>query len=137
MADLTITAANVLAASGATTYDATAGDTITRGQAVYLDSADSNKAKRARANAATTDEVKGVALQDVASGQPLRIITGGDLNIGATLVVGKVYVLSAAAAGGVAPVDDLVTTNYVSVIGVASTASNLQVKLNNSAAQVP
>jgi hypothetical protein len=63
MADLTITAASVLAGSGAKKVNGTAGATITAGQAVYLDSAD-NEYKLADNDSATAAvrTVAGIAL---------------------------------------------------------------------------
>lgn len=137
MADLTITAANVVAQDGATTVQVTAGGTVARGNPVYLDSADSNQAKAGRANAATTDEVYGIALNDAADEQPLVVITSGDLSLGAILTVGETYVLSAAAAGGIAPISDLTTGNYVTVLGIARTTSILQLSINSSGIAKP
>lgn len=137
MADLSITAANVVAQDGATIVYVTAGGTVARGNPVYLDSADSNQAKAGRANAATTDEVYGIALNDAADEQPLAVITSGDLSLGAILTVGETYVLSAGAAGGIAPIGDLTTGNYVSTLGVAKTTSLLQLAINNSGIAKP
>lgn len=137
MADLTITAANV--AKGATnnrTRQGTAGGTITAGMPVYLDSADSEY-KACQANAATTDEAVGIALHAASDGQPLTLLVGGDINMGATLTVGEVYVVSAAAAGGVAPIGDLTTGNYVTILGVATTASNLSLDIQVSSTAKP
>ena len=137
MADISVTAANVVAASGATKYTGRAGGTITAGQPVYEDPSDSYDLKAAKADAAATDKVKGIALHGASDGQPLTVITAGGLNIGATLTVGIIYVLSAAAAGGVAPSADLASTNYVTTLGVATTASNLDVQIHNSGAVKP
>jgi hypothetical protein len=52
MADLTITAANVIAGNSAKTETGTAGATVTAGQVVYKDSAD-NKFKLADNDSAT------------------------------------------------------------------------------------
>lgn len=134
MADLTITAANVLRPDTLSVIDSQhiAGGTITQGQPVYMDTSDSNKLKAARANAATTDYVFGIALNAASSGQHVTVLREGNITIGATLTVGQTYVLSAAAAGGIAPISDLVSTNYVSILGVATTASNLKVQILNA-----
>jgi hypothetical protein len=52
-------------------------------------------------------------------------LPGAVVNMGATLSLAKVYVLSETAAGGVAPVDDVLTTTYVTVLGVAQTTANM------------
>jgi hypothetical protein len=46
------------------------------------------------------------------------------INLGATLAVGEVYVVSAAL-GAIAPIGDLVSTNFVTPIGTAITTSVL------------
>lgn len=137
MADLSITAANVVADSDATKYSGTAGATITAGQACYVDSSDSYHIKLADAdNTSTTAEVKGIALNGASDGQPVDLITEGDLDIGATVTVGEIYVLSGTA-GGVCPEGDLATDDYVSVLGIGTATDNLAVKIHNSGAQVP
>lgn len=135
MANLAITAANVVAAAGeATTRSVTAGATITAGQAIYLDS--SNEAQLAHCEtSATTAAVIGIALNGAADGQPLQIATAGQLDLGATLTVGKIYVLSTA--GLIAPVDDLTTADYVTIIGVADAADNIVLSIKASGVQVP
>ena len=132
MADLSITAANVAGGADAVNRQGIAGATITAGQALYQDSADSYKLKPARANAVATDLVVGIALHGAANNQPITYQSAGNINLGATLAVGQVYVLSAAAAGGIAPNADLLTGNFVSVLGVATSASNLIVNITNS-----
>jgi hypothetical protein len=132
MADITITAANVVAGASAQYYDTTAGATITAGQTVYIDASDSNKAKLADANASsTTATVKGVALNGASSGQPVKIQTSGSLTIGATITSGGVYVQSATA-GGIAPVADLTTGWRTSIIGIGTSTSVLKLFVNNS-----
>jgi len=129
MADLTVTAANVAEGSGAKKTTGTAGATITAGQTVYKDAADSNKIKLADADlsqAAST--VVGIALHAALSGQPITYQTDGQLDVGATLTVGEIYVLSGTA-GGIAPVADLAASDWVVILGVALATDNLDVQL--------
>lgn len=136
MADISVTAANVKIVSDAAVADGTAGATITAGQAVYLDETD-NKFKLADAdNTATTAAVRGIALNGASDGQPIKVASSGVLNMGATLTVGTIYVLSGTA-GGVCPASDLTSGDYVSLLGVAITAANLKLNINNSGVQVP
>lgn len=119
MADLTITAGSVLFTSG--TYQTrTAGAAITAGQAVYYDSStDRLKLAQCDGTAAEVDAV-GIALHGAASGQPLSYAgQGAVINIGATTAKGVEYVVSAAA-GGVAPLGDLVSTNKYTRLGYAT-----------------
>lgn len=132
MADISFTAANVDADANATTASGTAGATITAGQPLYQDSADSNQFKPAQADAASTDKVAGLALHGASDEQPITYITEGDLDLGGGLTKGTVYALSAAAAGGIAPVSDLTSSQFVTVLGVATSTTNLKVKIINS-----
>jgi hypothetical protein len=137
MADISVTAANVVAAAGATIRQGTAGATITAGQPLYEDSTASFKLKPAQADVVAEAKCVGIALHGASNGQPVSFITAGGLNIGATLTVGQVYVVSDAAAGGVAPYADLATGDFVTVLGVATTASNLVVNIQVSGIAKP
>lgn len=125
MANLTITAANVLAGSNATTRQGTAGATITAGQVVYFDDTTSTY-KLADCNSATAAvrSPAGIALNGASSGQPLMVLTGGDITIGATLTAGVAYYLSGTA-GGICPVADLIAGDYPTVLGIAKSTSVL------------
>lgn len=135
MADVSVTAANVAAGAGSTSVYGVAGATITAGQAVYLDSTTSTY-KLSDANAAGTATCDGIALNGAASGQPLKVLTEGLITIGGTVVVGTIYVVSETA-GGICPTTDLASGEYVSVIGVATTAAILNVRRINSGVAVP
>ena len=132
MADISVTAANVKKGSGATTITGTAGETITAGQVLYLDTAD-NEYKKADADASASAVAAGIALCGAADGQPIIIQTGGNINIGGTVTVGEIYVVSATA-GGVAPEGDLTTGNYVTVLGIGTTTANIALKIHSSGA---
>lgn len=135
MADLSITAANVAAASDARTKHGTAGATITAGMAVYLDAADGEYKIADCTTSADTADVEGIALHGASDGQPLTIQNGGGIDLGATLTVGETYVLSES--GAIAPIGDLLSDDYVTVLGTATTASNLKMALNVTGVQVP
>lgn len=68
--------------------------------------------------------VEGIATSGGATGQVFTFQRGGNINLGATLAIGKVYVLSTA--GAIAPVDDIAGTEFVTVLGVATTAALLK-----------
>lgn len=132
MADLTITAASVLAASGARKALEVAGAAITAGQAVYLDSTD-NTVKLADSNSATAAARVpfGIALNGAAAGQPVEVQTSGPVTLGATLTPGSTYYLSATP-GGICPAADLVTGMYPTILGIATSASVLDVAIEQS-----
>lgn len=134
MADLSITVANVLQASNAIVEHGTTGSgALTAGQAVYKDAtsgtwkkADSDDAD-AHVRAAT-----GIALHNSNPGQPIEVQRGGDLNLGATLTPGVEYYLSNTP-GGICPVADVGSGEYVCLIGVATSASNLSLNFKYTA----
>ena len=127
MADVAVTAANVLKSnnSATTTASGTAGATITAGQTLYADSTDSGKLKPASASALASAAVVGIALHAALDEQPITYVTRDPaLVTGATMIVGTVYVASATA-GGIAGDVDILTGEFVTVLGVASTATTL------------
>lgn len=136
--DLVPVAADVLAGATAKTSEnrkMAAGVTGTQGQTVYQDSdLDLNLAK---SDAAATAELAGVLLNAASPGQPAKIITEGDYNPGVAVVPGTLYVVSADAAGGIAPSTDLVSTNLSRALGFATTTSNIYVQINNNGGIVP
>lgn len=131
MADLTITAASVLAGSGAKidrAHNAAAG--ITAGQAVYKDG---DQWKLADDNSATAAArvPDGIALNNAGAGQPLAVLTSGDITIGATLTAGADYYLSDTP-GGICPRADLATGEYPCHLGIAKSTTVLHVEINAS-----
>lgn len=132
MADLVITAASVVAGSGAKKVTGTAGATITAGQVVYYDTATSTY-KLADTDSATAAvrSPAGIALNGAASGQTLAVHKSGLLTIGATVTAGVAYYLSGTA-GGICPVADVAAGDYPCIIGIATSAAILSVKIHES-----
>jgi len=139
MADLSQTAANV--AIGATTVRTRlvqVGEAVTQGQPVY----ESTDAKWYKTDAdvlasavaggivltpASTNGYALIALPDTVPGRAL-------INLGATLAVGTVYAVSTTA-GGIAPIADLASGDYITTIGTATTTALLdfQIVVSNTA----
>ena len=138
MVALSITAGNVLQATGATTEVVTYGATITQGQAVYLDTTTSTW-KLADADATVlTAAVGGISLTSGVATQKGVICTAGNINPGATVAIGTAYALDGAGvAGAIAPIADLGSGDWVSILGIATTTSNILLKINVSGVQVP
>lgn len=132
MADLSITAASVLASSTALRSTGVAGATITQGDVLYRDGSDANKLKLADADSsAATATVVGIALNAGAAGQPITYATyDPTFTPGATLAVGEVYTLSATP-GGICPVGDLGSGDYTSTLIVATTTSTGVLQISN------
>lgn len=132
MAEVSVTAANVVSGTDADFYVGTSGATITAGMAVYLDEID-NRLKMADANASLeAATVKGIALHAASAGQRLKVQTSGAITIGGTVVLSTIYILGAGGSGGIAPAADLASGWYTSILGVATSASVLQLDIFNS-----
>lgn len=127
MADLSITAANVRAASDASTRRGLAGATITAGQAVILNST-TNKYLLADADGAGLKGCDGIALHGAADGQPLEIQAAGDITIGATLTAGTTYYLSPTP-GGICPLADVASGDDPVILGIARSTSVLMLRI--------
>ncbi len=112
----------------------TAGGTIASGDPLRVSAL---KLVPAQADSSTTATVVGVALHDAEDGQPIAYSAGGKVAIASVATIGTVYVLSAAAPGGIAPWADLVQGNIVTVLGVATAATVLDLKILNSGAAIP
>lgn len=134
MTDISITAANVVKGSNAITEAGHAGATITAGQAVYLDPAD-RRYKLADSNGATAliRTPRGIALNGASAGQPLTIQKSGSLTIGATLTAGVTYYLSDTP-GGICPLADVGAGEYACIVGIALSASVLDIGIKYSGA---
>ncbi|MXN45918.1 hypothetical protein GR138_12010 [Shinella kummerowiae] len=129
MADLTITAASVVAGTNSTRDHGTAGETIAAGKAVFLEPT-TNKWMLSDNNGTGTRTVNGIALNGASFNQPLAIHKSGDITIGATLTAGTDYWLSGTA-GGICPVADLDTGMDPVLIGIAKSASVLAVDIQD------
>jgi len=129
MTDLVITAASVVAGSNAIKENGVAGETITAGQVVYRDSS-TGSYKLADTDSATAESrtPRGIALNGAASGQPLAIIRSGDVTIGATILAGVAYYLSGTA-GGICPVADVASGDYVALLGMGKSTTVLTVDI--------
>lgn len=131
MADLSITAANVLSGAAAVILHGTAGAAITAGQTAYLDTS-SNTWKLADSNgAAALRTPGGVALNNAAAGQPIALQKDGEITIGATLTAGVTYYQSDTP-GGICPVADVGSGEYSCIVGIAKSASVLDINIQPS-----
>jgi NADPH-dependent curcumin reductase CurA len=127
MADLTQTAANVaLGASTTPTRVVQFGVAVTQGNALYLSATDGKYYKADALTPGAQDAYGIVALPGSTPGQSL-------INLGATLAKGEVYAVSATA-GAIAPIGDITSGQYVTVIGIATTTAllNFQPSISNA-----
>lgn len=133
MAELSVTAANVIPVTGYTFETGIAGETITAGMPVYLKAADSRLWKAGHNGTSAIAAVVGISLHAALAGQPLRYQTSGSLGFGAILTVGVTYILGNTL-GSIAVDSDAGTTDYKTILGVASATSNMLLKIFASGA---
>lgn len=126
MAELSITAANVVRGSNAVVQDGMAGETITAGMLVYR--AADGLIMKVDADSATAlaRTPRGVALNGASLGQPIDYQSSGDITIGATLIPGLTYYASGATAGSICVLADVGATEYLCVVGIALSATVLR-----------
>ena len=132
MANLTITAANVgISGSDTRIKSVIVSEAVTQGQGVYYDTA-TNKYTRATAgDVVAKADARGIVLTPAGADGQCVIATGGLVIAGATLAVGTVYVVSATV-GLIAPIADMTTGDFVTILGVAKTTSVLELAINAS-----
>ena len=136
MADLSQTAANVaLGAGGVTVSVVNVGEAITQGQPLYLKSSD-NKYWRCDSDAEESAQAAGIALTPASTNGYVVMATGGTVNLGATLTVGETYCVSTNV-GAIAPIGDLTTGDYTTILGAALTTANLDLDLYISGVAKP
>jgi len=134
MADLVQTVANVRMQTNTLRRSETAGEAISAGMPVYRKSSD-NKWYQTIDTSATTALAGGIALTNASTDDLIDIALSGDLNVGATLTLAEIYVVSAA--GKIAPVGDLTSGDFVTILGVASSTSILELQINASGVAKP
>lgn len=134
MANVSITAANVLASSSAKKIFGVSGSALTQGAAVYLDA--NNRFQPANATtSATTAKVVGFVQDAVAAAlQPCVVVTAdAGYTPGFTAAIGNVVYLSGTdGAMTVTSTDVQATGYYVSVLGVMITTTTMNASIVSS-----
>ncbi|MBX4992282.1 hypothetical protein ABID08_000712 [Rhizobium binae] len=141
MADLVITAANVVAGTGVPTKTGVAGAAIAAGDIVYLDTATTGKWQLADSDAATAEARGqtgniGIALNSAAANQPIVVQTEGPVTLGAVLTAGIAYYLSDTP-GKLCPVADITGGDYYTLVGLAASTTVLNVDFQYSGVASP
>lgn len=138
MADVSVTGASVIPASGSLVQAVTAGATVTAGQVVYKDTSDSNQYKPADSDAAASAVGAGIAITDAEDEQPFVICTQGDLAVGTAgcVSIGTPYVVSSNA-GGIAPFADAGSANYITHLGIATLDTTITLRVQSSGVAIP
>lgn len=127
MADISVTAASVKLKSNVKPPTVVqVGESVTQGQPGYAKASDAGKYWRADADTAEEALATGVFMTPAsANGHAMFAGPGCIIDLGATLVVGQVYVVSANA-GGIAPYSDLASGDFVTIVGVPSAAGTIE-----------
>lgn len=128
MADLSVTAASVLAGTNAVVEHGTFGAAVAAGKVVYRDGTTRKYGLADSNGAASTKVPRGIALNGGADGQPGTIVRSGEVNVGAALTPGTAYYLSDTP-GGICPLADVGSGEDVVLLGVAKSASILMLDI--------
>ena len=129
MANYTITSADVkISGSNVRATTVVAGEAISEGQLVYLDAV-SGKYKLALATAEASANVVGVSVTSAALDGYFLMQSSRNYFAGTTLVAGDPVYLSATA-GAICPHADLVSTNYVTLLGHAISTSEIEINID-------
>lgn len=133
MADITITAANVKVESGAVIAPAPVqvGEAVTQGKVGYLDSATGKYMLAQSDGTAAQAAAAGIFVTPAATNGSAVLAKSGPMDLGATLVVGTTYVVSQTA-GGIAPIADVASGDFVTILGVAVAADQLTLNIVTS-----
>jgi len=129
MADVVLVPSAVVPGDGAQFQNGIAGVALFAGNVVALD-ATTQRFILATSATVAGSRVRGIAACSAAPGQPVRVQTGGMLNVGgALLTVAELYALSGLAPGKIDPLSDVTTGDFVTVLGGGQTPSLLQLRL--------
>lgn len=131
MATLTITPEDVKTTDNETVVQKfQAGAAVAQGEPVFSNSSNSDKHEPALNNTASNDVV-GIAITPAIADGYFYAVTSGKMDLGATLVTGTVYAVGDAA-GDINPVSDLGSADYVTTLGIATSTSEIDIKLHTS-----
>ena len=137
MADLSQTAANVTASTGASIGEVIYGESVTQGMPLYKNTTD-GKWYQCDANDTAAKAVCGAiaATPGVTDGAGYVYLPGTLVNLGATLTLGVTYILSATK-GAICPTTDLASASYLTVLGVPITTALMKFQPIVSGVQKP
>lgn len=131
MADLSITESNVaIASESSRVVPITFGETLLKGELAYLKASDGLYWK-ADSDASDTAKVSHLVIVGGTAGQIGVGLQQGNVSLGAILTAGTVYVLSSNS-GKICAISDgnHASGDFITIIGVASTTSVLNFKIN-------
>lgn len=124
--DLSPSASTVTWVSGTRPVQGIAGATLAPGDAVYLDTT-TNTYKLTDGDTDTESVAAGIVIDSAISGRPFLFAPpGAVINIGATVVLGTVYVCSLTP-GKICPWADIGTGDYTTILFIGATSNIVKV----------
>ena len=137
MADVTITAANVIAPNPVQLRRKWAAEDITAGQPVRDDPSDSTSLLLSQATTVAAAKCVGIAANSAKKYQPCIYFRDQDIDFGSGVFVqGETYVVSATK-GALAPESDLGSGESSTKVGMATSTSNLSCRIHESGVLIP
>lgn len=133
MADLTITAANLIPAASAQIKHGFSAAAVAAGKSVFRNP-DNNLIGLADNDSVDPDDHNAIGISlnaTAAANQPISWISAGDLAMGTILTKGETYCVSGTA-GGICPRADVTTGDELVILGVAKTTSTLAVGIRDT-----
>lgn len=125
MADLSITATNVLVISGTPTTKK-AGENITAGELLYP--FNSTHMKLAANTNATVAAVSGIALNNATTGQCVSYLGAGTIALGSVVTVAETYCVSNTS-GKICPIADIGSGENLTYFGYGATTTNMTISI--------
>lgn len=137
MADLSITANNVSPGTNSSKETLIAEEVITAGQGVAKDTS-TGKIGLWDSNSVTAWKKApyGIALNGAQINQPVSVHKEGRINIGAVVSVGVAYFMSDTP-GGICPMADVGSGENSALVGIATSTTQLSIKIVDFAVAVP
>jgi hypothetical protein len=113
------------------------GATIAAGQSIYYSDSDSEYVLADCDVADNAAPASAIAITPGVNGGSGLIATGGSIIlVGTTMTVGTVYIASDTA-GGIKPISDAVSGDFITILGTASTSTQLDLAITATGNQVP
>jgi hypothetical protein len=125
MADLSRTAANVKPMSAGPVSMGKSGGALSQADPAYFDT--SGKLLRCQSDGTAAEaNCRAMILTPATAADQdvVYMLAGGDIDVGATLAVGETYSVSRTA-GAIAPIGDLLSSDYSTILGTATATNKL------------
>ena len=135
MADLSITSISLEAGSFAKS-DKNMGEVAALGDVCYLSTADGELYKADANDSSKRSAIALLLTPGTDGGVAVYARAGAKVNVGSGLTKNTIYVVSANAAGKIAPLADLASGDFTHIVGIAESTSILQLMLTETDIEV-